>query len=131
MALRVKGIQHLNLRVEDLKRARDFYVDALGFRFAFAKGTTLWIEAGGDLIGLTQGDSQAAAGHPAQHFGFRVDAPGDVDAWLEQLRAHGVVPEKGPYDRSDGRSFYFRDPDGHLLEIFYVDPSFLPEPSRA
>ena len=46
-------------------------------------------------------------------------------AWAERLTGHGVALEKGPYDRSDGRSVYFRDPDGYVLEIFWVDPEFL------
>ncbi len=130
MALAVKGLQHLNLRVADLARARDFYVRALGFRVAFAKGNTVWLDAGGDLLGLSEGEKPESGGDAAQHFGFRVDSPAEVDAWLAQLGAHGVVAEKGPYDRSDGRSVYFRDPDGHLLEIFWVDPAFLQAPSR-
>jgi len=130
MALAVKGIQHLNLRVADLARARDFYVQALGFRVAFSKGQTVWLDAGGDLLGLSEGEASPGVAHAAQHFGFMVDAPAEVDAWAAQLRAHGVAAEKGPYDRSDGRSLYFRDPDGHLLEIFWVDPAFLPAPSR-
>jgi catechol 2,3-dioxygenase-like lactoylglutathione lyase family enzyme len=131
MTLVVKGIQHLNLRVAELSRARDFYVQVLGFRVAFAKGDTVWLEAGGDLLGLSRGEAEPGASQAAQHFGFMVDVPGDVDAWDTKLRAHGVVAEKGPYDRSDGRSLYFRDPDGHLLEIFWVDPAFLPAPSRS
>jgi catechol 2,3-dioxygenase-like lactoylglutathione lyase family enzyme len=130
MALAVKGIQHLNLRVADVARASDFYVHALGFRVAFAKGTTVWLAAGGDLLGLSEGEAEPGAAHGAQHFGFMVDAKDEVDAWAAQLRGHGVAPEKGPYDRSDGRSFYFRDPDGHLLEIFWVDPAYLSGASR-
>jgi hypothetical protein len=93
-------------------------VRVLGFRVAFAKGDTVWLEAGGDLLGLSRGDATPGVAHAAQHFGFMVDARADVDAWCAQLRAHGVACEKGPYDRSDGRSLYFRDPDAHLLEIF-------------
>ena len=130
MTLAVKGLQHLNLRVADLERARDFYVRVLGFRVAFAKGDTVWLEAGGDLLGLSRGDAVPGASQSAQHFGFMVDARGDVDTWCAQLRAHGTTCEKGPYDRSDGRSLYFRDPDGHLLEIFWLDPAFLPAASR-
>ena len=122
-ALRVKGIQHLNLTVADLARARAFYTSVLGFEVSFAKGDTVWLDAGGDLLGLSQGT--APAGRSFEHFGFMVDGPAEVDRWSEQLRAHGVTPEKGPYDRSDGRSVYFRDPDDHLLEIFWVDPAFL------
>jgi len=130
MTLAVTGIQHLNLRVADLSRARDFYVQVLGFRVAFAKAATVWLEAGGDLLGLSEGEVEPGVGHGSSHFGFMVDAPAAVDAWNEQLRAHGIDAEKGPYDRSDGRSLYFRDPDGHLLEIFWVDPAFLRPSSR-
>ncbi len=129
MTLAVKGLQHLNLRVSNLERARDFYVRVLGFRVAFAKGETVWLEAGGDLLGLSRGEVASGAAHDAQHFGFMVDARAEVDDWCAQLRAHGIACEKGPYDRSDGRSLYFRDPDAHLLEIFWVDPAFLPAKS--
>ena len=115
------GIQHLNLQVADLGRARAFY-EALGFAFSFAKGDTVWLSAGSDLLGLTEGD---VPDRHFEHFGFIVDERGDVDRWATQLRAHGVAPEKGPYDRSDGRSLYFRDPDGHLVEIFWLDPAVL------
>ena len=128
MALAVKGIQHLNLQVADLGRARAFYTDLLGFRVSFAKGDTIWLDAGGDLLGLSEGETPRLRGF--EHFGFMVDAKSEVDRWADQLRAHGVTPEKGPYDRSDGRSIYFRDPDGHLLEIFWLDPAFLAKPSR-
>ena len=123
MRLRVAGLQHLNLTVGDLDRALEFYREALGFETAFSKGSTVWLSAGGDLLGLSRGEPGAGQGF--EHFGFRVDRPERVDAWAEQLRDCGVALEKGPYDRSDGRSVYFRDPDGHLLEIFYLDPSLM------
>ncbi len=81
----------------------------------------MWLEAGGDLLGLSQGEP--AARHSFEHFGFMVEEPDEVDRWDAKLRAHDVQIEKGPYERSDGRSVYFSDPDGHLLEIFWVDPS--------
>ncbi len=129
--LKVGGIQHLNLRVANLARARAFYADVLGFEVAFAKGDTVWLDAGGDLLGLSEAAEGAPAPRGSEHFGFIVGARGDVDRWVEQLAGHGVAPEKGPYDRSDGRSVYFRDPDGHLLEIFWVDPAFLARTSRS
>jgi catechol 2,3-dioxygenase-like lactoylglutathione lyase family enzyme len=127
VSLRVKGLQHLNLTVADLGRARDFYA-ALGFELAFAKGDTVWLSAGGDLLGLSEGEPPRDRGF--EHFGFIVDERGDVDRWALELAARGVAAEKGPYDRSDGRSVYFRDPDGHLVEIFWLDPAFLASSRR-
>jgi len=124
MPLRVSGIRHLNLTVADLDRALAFYRDALGFETVFSKEATVWLAAGGDLLGLSQGEPSPGSGF--EHFGFQVDDPGLVDTWAEQLRSSGISVEKGPYDRSDGRSVYFRDPDGYLLEIFYLAPALRP-----
>jgi catechol 2,3-dioxygenase-like lactoylglutathione lyase family enzyme len=47
--------------------------------------------------------------------------PGPIEAALEHLRANGVELEAGPVEREGaqgrGRSLYFRDPDGSLLEL--------------
>jgi catechol 2,3-dioxygenase-like lactoylglutathione lyase family enzyme len=47
--------------------------------------------------------------------------PGPVEDAIAHLDAHGVEVELGPVERSGargaGRSVYFRDPDGSLLEF--------------
>jgi catechol 2,3-dioxygenase-like lactoylglutathione lyase family enzyme len=47
--------------------------------------------------------------------------PGPIEEALEHLHAHGVELEAGPIERTgargSGRSAYFRDPDGSLLEL--------------
>ena len=46
---------------------------------------------------------------------------GPIDSAIEHLGRHGVEVELGPVDRAGargaGRSVYFRDPDGSLLEL--------------
>ncbi len=120
--MRVKGIQHVNLNVADVERSRRFYQDVLGFAPSFAKDDTVWLDAGGDLLGLSRGEPPRE--HP-NHWGFRVESGAEVNAWARHLTEHGAKLDKGPYDRSDGRSVYFSDPDGYLLEIFWVDPDLL------
>jgi catechol 2,3-dioxygenase-like lactoylglutathione lyase family enzyme len=41
----------------------------------------------------------------------------DLDRWLAHLAAHGVAIEGRNDWQRGGRSVYFRDPDGHLLEL--------------
>ena len=47
--------------------------------------------------------------------------PEPIEAAVEHLLAHGVAVEQGPVERlggrGQGRSVYFRDPDGSLLEL--------------
>ncbi len=54
---------------------------------------------------------------------FRFD--GTVEEAVEHLARHGVALELGPVDRQGaggrGRSVYFRDPDGSLLELISYD----------
>jgi catechol 2,3-dioxygenase-like lactoylglutathione lyase family enzyme len=46
---------------------------------------------------------------------------GPIDEAMEHLKMHAVAVELGPVQRSgargEGRSIYFRDPDGSLLEF--------------
>src|SRR6266540_6842577 len=47
--------------------------------------------------------------------------PGPIEGAIDHLRAHSVEVELGPVQRDgargEGRSVYFRDPDGSLLEL--------------
>ena len=50
---------------------------------------------------------------------------GTAEAAAAHLAAHGVEVEEGPVERQGargrGRSVYFRDPDGSLLELISYD----------
>lgn len=58
-------------------------------------------------------------------FCFRWDGP--IESAIAQLRERGVEIALGPVPRpaadgAPGRSVYFRDPDGNLLELLSTDP---------
>lgn len=50
------------------------------------------------------------------HIGFAVDAA-EFDAWEDRLRERGIAIESTVQWSRGGRSIYFRDPDGHLVEF--------------
>lgn len=128
-APRVDGVLETALYVSDVARARDFYSRLLGCavlldspRLAaldvgeqsvlllFQRGATEppLVTAGGTIPG------HGAAG--AQHFAFAI--PRDtVAAWIERLEDQGIAVEsRVRWDRG-GESIYFRDPDGHSVEL--------------
>ena len=122
MSLELGGIDHLNLPVEDLERSVAFYTDVLGLREDFRQEGFVLLRCGTDLLAL----SERRPGGPQGvhlHFGFRVEAPRQVDRWAEHLLDHGVHITQGPEDREDGRAVYFLDPDGFELEIYYEKTS--------
>ena len=125
----VTGVIETALYVDDLQRAVAFYRKLFGFpilnednRFCaldVARRSVLLLFLRGastEPIRLPFGvipphDSQGPA-----HFAFAIPA-GSVDAWEAYLRKLGVIIESSVFWPSGGRSLYFRDPDGHAVEL--------------
>jgi catechol 2,3-dioxygenase-like lactoylglutathione lyase family enzyme len=117
------------LYVDDLGRAAAFYADVLELTLlylddrlqAFAVGGSsvlLLFRRGASLetVRLPGGTIPPHDGSGPLHVAFAIAAD-DLAAWEARLREHGV-PIEGRTDwPRGGRSVYFRDPDGHLLEL--------------
>lgn len=50
------------------------------------------------------------------HMAFSISSA-DLEAWEESLRRSGLVVESKVTWARGGTSIYFRDPDGHLIEL--------------
>ena len=138
-----RGLQHCGLIVADLERSRRFYAGALGLEevprppnFTFAGA---WFSFGESEIHLlAEADTTGRAGAPdpgpsgryglVNHVAFETD---DLEGAVARLQAHDVPLIGGPMPRGDGyEQVFFRDPDGHVLELFQwtgADQSDAPE----
>jgi catechol 2,3-dioxygenase-like lactoylglutathione lyase family enzyme len=129
MAPRVVGILETCLYVEDVERSRAFYVQLFGFEtlvcdericvFAVAASQVLILFArGGTLEPVPVGDSFIPPhdGGGRQHFAFAIAAE-DLAAWRRHLAETGIAVESEIVWKSGGKSLYFRDPDGLLVEL--------------
>ena len=125
----VSGVLETSLYVEDLRRACRFYEDLFGFRklegderfcaYSVADRQVLLVFLrGGTLrpIALPGGVVPPHDGSGALHFAFSVPAE-DLAAWEDRLAARGIAIESKVRWPRGGRSIYFRDPDGHLVEL--------------
>lgn len=116
------------LYVEDLERARSFYEAVMGLEVLFGDQRLVALDAGGATVLLLflegasaeGGEEQGAIpGHDARgsiHFAFAVDAD-TLAAWRAHLEAMGISIESERVWPRGGTSLYFRDPDGHLVEL--------------
>ncbi|MGH9509786.1 MAG: VOC family protein, partial [Terriglobales bacterium] len=100
--------------------AARFYVEVLGLeRMDVFEPQRLipMIATGPNLLLLFK--RGASPDHDAtgqQHLAFSISAA-DLEAWEQRLAKHGIaIEEKKRWERG-GTSLYFRDPDGHLLEL--------------
>lgn len=134
MNFSIKGLNHLGLVVEDIHVARRFFTEVLGLKLILDRGELMFLLAGEDVIAVKTpkmavskpehgGESLDAKNKSGwqslDHYGFYAASPEEVDAFAENLRRHNITILKGPYDRSDGRSVYFRDPCGNVGEYLY------------
>jgi catechol 2,3-dioxygenase-like lactoylglutathione lyase family enzyme len=126
---KLNGLLETALYVDDLDRAARFYEDVLGLpsltgdgRFKaydvagrsvlllFRQGATL------ETMKLPGGTIPPHDGQGPVHIAFAVSAE-DLPTWERKLGDAGVVVEGRTRWQRGGESIYFRDPDGHLLEL--------------
>jgi catechol 2,3-dioxygenase-like lactoylglutathione lyase family enzyme len=117
------------LYVADLKRAAAFYSDVLGLPCIHEDHRMRAYDVGGNGVLLLFPEGQSLQpietpggpipphdGSGPMHVAFSVAAD-ELEAWQRHLAAAGVALEGRTQWRRGGVSVYFRDPDGHLLEI--------------
>jgi catechol 2,3-dioxygenase-like lactoylglutathione lyase family enzyme len=123
------GILETVLYVDDLERAKAFYAELFALPVAYSDQRLCAYDVGGrgllllfprgqslETIRMPGGTIPPHDGQGPCHVAFSVGA-GDLPAWEERLKALGIPIEGRATWPRGGTSLYFRDPDGHLLEL--------------
>lgn len=130
MAIKIRGIDHVVLRVRDLERALAFWCDVLGCREErrLANLGLVQLRAGTTLIDLVDvaaplgrrgGAPPGSGGRNVDHIALRLEAF-DEPALRAHLDAHGVSagPAEMRYGAEGmGPSIYIQDPEGNVIEL--------------
>jgi catechol 2,3-dioxygenase len=129
--IKLTGIGHVNLRVADQEASKRFYRDVLGFRIAEEDpehgGVFMTLGKNFHTLDIGQHHSPEDAPRPQRgqigvaHIAFQVGSY----AALREAYAHLVDSGVGilrAVNHVNQRSFYFADPDGNVLEIYYEMP---------
>ena len=115
--------------VDDLDRARGFYIGVLGARVLLDTARLLALDVNGESVlllfrrGATSepletpgGTVPSHGGSGIQHLAFAI-ALADLERWTEHLARSGVEVESRVKWPRGGESIYVRDPDGHSVEL--------------
>ena len=128
--IQILGLDHLVLRVRDMRRMTRFYCDVLGCQLERVReelGLT-HLRAGEAMIDLVAvdgelgrkgGSAAGAEGRNVDHFCLRVE-PFDAAALVSHLASNGITAgEVKPRFGAEGTgpSLYLTDPEGNVVEL--------------
>jgi catechol 2,3-dioxygenase-like lactoylglutathione lyase family enzyme len=130
MAIAIREIDHIVLRVTQLDTMIRFYCEVLGCRIERRQDAIglVQLRAGASLVDLVPVDGKLGKvggaapgpeGRNVDHFCFRVE-PFDEPAIRAHLAAHGVRagPAEARYGaEGEGPSIYLQDPENNTIEL--------------
>jgi catechol 2,3-dioxygenase-like lactoylglutathione lyase family enzyme len=120
---KVSGILESALYVDNPKRSAEFYQRIFGFEAVFTIDRLIAMHVPGPqlLLLFKKGASRALPDTPHDgegqlHLAFSIRAS-ELDRWRNWLGENGIALEEDKKWDRGGTSLYFRDPDGHSLEV--------------
>lgn len=127
--LKATGIAETALYVDDLERAESFYTSLFGFSvikrddrlraLRIVEGQVLLLfrrQASVQPVDLGFGVLPGHDGAGPLHVCLGI-AKDDLAGWEEKLRSANITVESRIQWPAGGTSLYFRDPDGHVVEL--------------
>jgi catechol 2,3-dioxygenase len=116
--LDVAHLGHLELLTPTPQKSLDFFVNVLGMTESGRKGESVYLRGWDDYerycLKLT-GSATSGLGHAA----FRARSPQALARRVAALTAAGAGVGWVEDELGHGPAFQFRDPDGHLIELYY------------
>ena len=125
----ISGILETAVYVADLPTSLSFYEKAFRFPVMYSDQRLCALNAGPRQVlllflkGASSQDSHipggvipAHDGNGQLHLAFAI-AKEELESWEQWLREAGIAVESTVHWAAGGTSLYFRDPDGHLLEL--------------
>ena len=128
--IRPDRIGHVVIKVRDLERTRKFYGDVMGLQLMMElpqPKMAFFASNGRDHheIGCIEVGPEAEGLHSRQiglvHIAFRLNDEQHLRAAYAELKEK-QVPIDFTVDHGITKSIYFRDPDGHQLEVYCDNP---------
>ena len=117
-------LNHTIVPARDKNAAARVFAELFGLSYERQSGHFAPVRVNETLTLLFDDDVEAFESH---HYAFHV-SDGEFDATLKRVQAAGLAFGSAPWSLEDGRlndwnggrGFYFKDPDGHVLELMTV-----------
>ena len=120
---KIEALDHVALSVRDVERSAQWYAEVLGFKRLHEdkwNGIPVFVGNGDAAIALFPAREEVGSMSPDRaavrtlHFAFRADRENFLRA-QDELKKRAITFDFQNHEIS--HSIYFRDPDGHQIEI--------------
>jgi glyoxylase I family protein len=118
--MQITALGHAGIGVRDLQASRRFYEGVLGMSLRSTELHSLkfQVSESEQLLVREVDPPFGAALTGVHHIAFIVgNTPARLDAAAQQLTLHRVDYERVAHEEHE--SLYCRDPDGHIVELYY------------
>jgi len=118
--VRTQGIDHIALHVSDLEESRRFYIELLGFTPYFEVEGHIFLRTGSCQVGLFEArDHDVHAYTEVDHLAIRSE---DSEEEIKKVMTEAGIeliprPEGLGWPATQTDAIYFKDPDGHVLQL--------------
>jgi predicted enzyme related to lactoylglutathione lyase len=112
------GIDHVAIYANDAEALKDWYVDTFGFRLVrehFLVTSNSMIEI---VQAHTDGGVMGEKVSGIRHIAICCE---DFEASVDTIKQRGVQVLHEPKSRVDSKTFFFKDPEGNILQLIKWD----------
>jgi catechol 2,3-dioxygenase len=114
----IAHLAHLELLTPKFEESRRFFIDVMGMTQSGEKGDSVFLRGWDDYerysLKLTASKTSGLG-----HVAFRTRSPQALERRAAALKGSGFDIGWSDGDFGHGKTFEFRDPDGHKFEIYY------------
>jgi catechol 2,3-dioxygenase-like lactoylglutathione lyase family enzyme len=113
--IQTTGVDHIVLHVSDVQRSKKFYTEVLGMTPYREDDGQVFLHTGRQGVALfrKEGGARLTGGNDLNHLALNV-ASGTYETLKAELERQGVAVSGRP---GEDHCIYFRDPDGHRLQL--------------
>jgi len=115
------GIHHVGLHAKDPAASAEFYRDILGMQIVGGSGPDHLLGASAFLSSRPDQESHEIAlfANPVYaHVAFKVSSLSELRSFHARVQEK-QVPIRFAFNHGVSFAFYFEDPDGHMIEIYW------------